>query len=56
MTTDELKIWFFDKLNSCYPVIHDDYPNCIFWFYDDSFVRKMKLSNISGKNLILPKE
>ena len=54
MSEEELKVWFFDRLNSCYPVKHDDYPDDIFWFYGDQFVRKLKLSKLSGEKIELP--
>ena len=34
--------WFWDKFNSCYLVKHDDYPQCIFMFYDPQYIRKLK--------------
>lgn len=54
MTIEELKLWFLDKVNSCYPAIHDDYPESIFWFYDEKFVRKLKLCKINNQNITLP--
>ena len=54
MTEQELKVWFFDRLNSCYPVIHDDYPDSILWFYDKQFIRKFKLCKLSGEENELP--
>ena len=54
MSEEELKKWFFDKLYNCYPVKHDDYPDDIFWFYGDQFVRKLKLSKLSGEEIGLP--
>ena len=54
MSEEELKVWFFDRLNSCYPVIHDDYPNRLYWFYDEKFIRKMKLCRLSGTEVKLP--
>ena len=54
MDVEELKVWFFDKLYSCYSVKNDDYPNNIFWFYDESFVRKVKLYKLNNKEISLP--
>ena len=54
MSEQELRIWFFDMLYSCYPVKHDDYPNSVFWFYDDKFIRKIKLCKLSGNSIKLP--
>ena len=54
MTEQELKKWFFDRLNSCYPVIHDDYPYDIYWYYDEQFNRNIKLCKISGTEIKLP--
>ena len=48
MTKEELTIWFVDKFNSCYPVtIEDDYTR-LFWFYDEQFIRKIKLCKIEN--------
>jgi hypothetical protein len=56
MKEQELKGWFFGKLNNCYPVRHNDYPDSIFWYYDVSFVRNIKLCTLSGKEISLPKK
>ena len=54
MNTEELKKWFFNMLYSCYPVIHSDYPDDLFWYYDESYIRKVKLSKLSGDEITLP--
>jgi hypothetical protein len=54
MEIEELREWFFEKLYSCYPVRHDDYSDSIFWYYDEKFVRKIKISKLSGDNISLP--
>jgi len=54
MTNDELKIWFLDKINSCYPVKHDDFTNNFFLYYDVQFVRKIKLSKINNQDIKYP--
>ena len=56
MTEQELKQWFWNKFNSCYPVKHTDYKNRIFFFCDDNVIRKMKLCRLSGENFIQPKK
>jgi hypothetical protein len=56
MTEEQLKDWFWDKFNSCYPVMHDDNPHCIFMFYDINYTRAKKLANILGKEASYPKE
>lgn len=56
MTKDELKTWFYEKLFSCYPVKNDEYPNSIFWYYDDKFIRKYKISKVGNKEIKLPKK
>ncbi|MCK9417667.1 hypothetical protein M0Q97_13575, partial [Candidatus Dojkabacteria bacterium] len=50
----KLKKWFFDKYNSCYPVIHEDYPNRIFMLYDEQFLRQKKLARILDEELVYP--
>ena len=54
MTEEELKQWFWNKFNSCYPVKHSDYPDSIFWFYDEKFVRKIKLYKLNNTEVTLP--
>ena len=56
MTKEELKIWFWDKFNSCYFVKHDNYPNSIFMYYDINFIRTKKLANILNKDVEYPTE
>lgn len=54
MSEEELKIWFCNKFNSCYPVKHDDYPESVFWYYDESYMRKLKLCKINNQEITLP--
>ena len=54
MNKEELSKWFIDKFNSCYPVIHDDYPDSIFWLYDEKYLRKMKLCKLNNQKISLP--
>lgn len=54
MTTPELVEWFFDKLNSCYYATSIDYPDSIFFIYDESYIRKSKLCKIIGNKIISP--
>ena len=56
MTTDELKIWFWDNFNSCYPVEHKDHINKIFMIYDINYIRAKKLANILNKDVEYPIE
>ena len=53
MKKEELSEWFYDKFNSCYPVVHDDYPDSIFWFYDERYVRKIKLCKLNNQKISL---
>ena len=54
MSEEELKVWFFDRLNSCYSVKHDDYPDRLYWYYDEKFIRNVKLCRLSGEKIELP--
>lgn len=56
MNKKELSKWFWDKYNSCYPVIHEDFPDTILMFYDEQFLRQKKLYRVLDKELIYPKE
>ena len=51
MTKDELKIWFWDKFNSCYILNHSIYPDSIYMIYDINFIRTKKLANILNKEV-----
>ena len=54
MAKEELKKWFWNKFNNCYYVAHDDYPKSLFMYYDEIFIRYMKLCKLSKKELIMP--
>ncbi len=54
MNKEELKKWFWNKLNSCYKVKHCDYQNHTYYFYDEQFIRQKKLSRIVGEEIIYP--
>ena len=56
MTEEELKIWYWDEFNSCYPVVHSDYPESVFWFYDEKFIRKTKLCKLNNSEITFPKK
>ena len=56
MTEEKLKIWFWDKFNSCYPVEHKGFQNSIFMYYDPNFIRSKKLANILNKDVEYPTE
>jgi hypothetical protein len=54
MTNYELSNWFINKLNSCYPIIINDYPEYIFWIYDEKFIRKYKICKINNNIITIP--
>ena len=54
MTKEELTIWFCNKFNSCYPVVHDNYLNKIFWIYDKQYARNLKLCKLNNQKFVLP--
>ena len=54
MTKDKLTDWFWNKFNSCYPVTHDDYTDRIFYYYDEQFIRKIKLGKLDNQVITLP--
>jgi len=54
MTKEELSECFYDKFNSCYPVVNNLYPKSIFWFYDEKYIRKCKLSKLNNIKITLP--
>ena len=54
ITTDELKEWFYEKFNNCYYVTHNDYPKSLFMYYDEKFIRHIKLCKLSNKDIKLP--
>jgi len=56
MSKDDLRLWFYEKLFSCYPVIDNYDDNKLMWFYDDSFIRKCKISKLNNKEIKLPKK
>ena len=55
MSTDDLRNWLLDKLLSCYPVASENLDYQIYWYYDESYIRKnklLKLNNISNDDLL----
>ena len=54
MNKEELTKWFINKFSSCYPVKHDDLPDGIFWYYDEKFIRKIKLCKLNNQEITLP--
>jgi hypothetical protein len=54
MNEDELKLWFWNIFNSCYPVKHDDYIDSLFLYYDKLYLRKCALLKLLGKEIIEP--
>ncbi len=55
MSKEELTKWFLDKFNSCYPVIHNEHENSVFFLYDEQYIRKVKLSIIENSEIPNPK-
>lgn len=51
MIVEELKKLFWNKFNSCYSIKHDDYPDIIYWIYNESYVRKMKLCKLNNQEV-----
>ena len=49
MTKEEISKWFWNKFNSCYTVVHKDYPKNIYKFYDENFLRQKKLARVLNK-------
>jgi len=56
MNREEISKWFWNKFNSCYPVVHSDHSKSIFMFYDEQFLRQKKLSRVLDEELIYPTE
>ena len=56
MTKEKINKWFCNKFNSCYPVLHEDYPESIFMFYDEQFFRQKKLSRVLNEEISYPSE
>lgn len=54
MTEDELYNWFFEKFESCYPIKTSQYPSDIFWLYDESYVRYLKLCKLNNQDILIP--
>ena len=41
---------FFKLLNSCEKIIINQYPDSIFYYYDEKLIRKNKINNILDNN------
>jgi hypothetical protein len=53
MNKEELRKWFNNKFNLCYSITHSDYPNCIYWYYDEQIARKIKMCKICNSDYII---
>lgn len=51
MNKEQMSSWFINKLNSCYPVKHEDIPDSIFWMNDDKIIRKIKLCKLNNQKI-----
>jgi len=47
-TKDELSNWLTNKFLSCYKVINENNEKCIYYFYDEKYIRKLKLCKINN--------
>jgi len=54
MNREELTTWFWSVLNLCYPLYDKNKPNFIQWYYNEQFVRKIKLCKINNQRIIIP--
>jgi len=54
MNKEELSKWFWNKFNSCYPVVYEKYPDSIFMIYDEQFLRQRKLARVLDENIVYP--
>ena len=48
----EIIEWFNNYYDNCYDVIHEDFPESIFMFYDINYVRQLKLAKLEGKKYV----
>ena len=51
MSNEELTNWLLNKFDLCYEVKLDYYPDSIFWFYDEKFIRYIKLCKLNNKKI-----
>lgn len=49
---EELIKYFWKKFNSCYPVTYIEESNSIFFFYNESYIRKLKLYKLNKQKII----
>lgn len=54
MTKQETINWFIQMCKFCYPIVTDKYKNSIFWIYDKSYVRNIKLAKLSNQEIKYP--
>lgn len=52
MNKEEMIVWLFDKMKSCYPIRYIEYTNDIYWIYDKSYIRKMKLFQLNNIEIV----
>jgi len=56
MNNIEASYILLNKFNLCYKVKCADYPDSIFWFYDEQFIRKQKICKLNNQDVLLPKK
>ena len=54
MNNEELYDWLLTKLLSCYPVKIVGKDNYVYWYYDEMFIRKLKVSKLNNKKIKYP--
>ena len=54
MSEEELKKWFCDKFNNCYPTKHSKYLDSVYWIYDEQYIRRLKLCKINNQEITAP--
>ena len=56
MNKQEITKWFKNKFDNCYWVTNENYPDSIFMYYDEQFIRQKKLSRVLGEEIEYPEK
>lgn len=54
MKKNILNDWFWNKLESCYPVTHTGNQNFIYFMYNEQYIRKLKLAKLNKQEIKKP--
>jgi len=56
MSKEELSNWLISKILYCYPVVDKEWNDYVFYFYDEQYIRKLKLFKLYNIKITSPNQ